>query len=482
MCQKVCNYIATVLFLSFLISCASKNQKPNIVFIIIDDLGWTDTGFNGSSYYETPYMDQLAREGANFTQAYTACAVCSPTRASIITGKYPARLQLTTHIPSMAPGWIMGTPPENAEFTHNHPASQKQSGIPNRNYLPLEEVTVAEMLKEAGYYTGYIGKWHLGHDTYHPVHQGFDWQAGVTNWGQPMSYYAPYKRQVKGVVHKMESLQEGMREGEYLTDRLGREAVGFIKQNKQKPFFLQLAFYSVHTPIQPPKEKVPHFEQKKKPQNHQNSSYAAMISKVDENIGQVLGILKELDLEENTIVALYSDNGGLLGVTSNKPLRKGKGYAYEGGIRVPLVIKWPSKIKKGQTIIVPVTSVDFLPTFCAAAGVKIEEGLPIDGENILPILQNPQARLERSLYWHFPHYRGKDIVPYSVIRDGYWKLIKRYDGKEFELFNLHIDVSEKVDLAKEMPDKVAELNKKLEVWKKNTGARVPQKPMIKESN
>ena len=459
---------------------AQQTEKPNIVFIMVDDLGWTDTGFNGSDYYETPYMDQLAQEGANFTQAYSASAVCSPTRASVITGKYPARIRLTTHIPSMAKNWNMGVPPENAEFTLDHPASRKQSGIPNRNYLPLKETTIAEMLKKAGYRTGYVGKWHLGHDAYHPVKQGFDWQAGVSNWGQPMSYYSPYQRSVKGIIHRIASLQEGLQEGEYLTDRLGREAVGFIQQNKRKPFFLQIAFYSVHTPIQPPKEKVPSFEQKKKTENHQNASYAAMISKVDENIGHVLGTLKELGLEENTMVVLYSDNGGFLRVTSNKPLRKGKGYAYEGGIRVPLVIKFPGMIKEGQTINVPVTSVDFLPTFCAAAGIVIEPGQQLDGKNILPVSKNDKASLERSLYWHFPHYRGDDIVPYSIIRHGDWKLIKRYDGKEFELFNLEEDLSERVDLSVEMPDKVLALNNKLEEWIKSTGARIPQPTGIKE--
>ncbi len=449
---------------------AQDGNRPNIVFIMVDDLGWTDTGFNGSRYYETPHMDQLARDGANFTQAYAAGAVCSPTRASVVTGRYPARLQLTTHIPSMAKGWNMGVPPENAVFTHDHPASQRQSGVPNRNYLPLEEVTIAEILKKAGYYTGYIGKWHLGHDAYHPVHQGFDWQAGVSNWGQPMSYYSPYQRSVRGVTHRIESLQEGLQEGEYLTDRLGREAVDFIQQNKKKPFFLQLAFYSVHTPIQPPEENVSYFGQKEKTENHQNPAYAAMIHKVDENIGRVTSTLRELGLEENTIVVLYSDNGGLLRVTSNEPLRKGKGYAYEGGIRVPLVIKFPGGIKKGQIIDIPVTSVDFLPTFCEAASVRPGQ---TDGKNLWPVLVSDKAQLERSLYWHFPHYRGNDIVPYSIIRQGDWKLIKRYEGKEFELFNLREDVSEKTDLAAKMPGKVLELNEKLEEWIKDTGAGVP---------
>ena len=455
---------------------AQQESKPNIVLIIVDDLGWTDTGFNGSQYYETPYMDQLALEGANFTQAYAASAVCSPTRASIVTGKYPARLQLTTHIPSMAKGWNMGIPPGNAELTLNHPASRKQSGIPNRNHLPLEEVTIAEILKEAGYSTGYIGKWHLGHDPYHPIHQGFDWQAGVSNWGQPMSYYSPYQRNVKGVIHRIESLWQGLQDGEYLTDRLGREAVGFIRRNQQKPFFLQLAFYSVHTPIQPPRDKVAYFEQKEKTGNHQNPAYAAMIYKVDENIGRVMNTLKELGLEENTIVVLYSDNGGLLRVTSNEPLRKGKGYAYEGGIRVPLVIKFPRKIKEGRAIDIPVSSVDFLPTFCEAAGIRTGPR-QVDGKSLWPVLANRKTRFERSLYWHFPHYRGDDIVPYSIIRHGEWKLIKRYEGKEFELFNLREDEPEKVDLAAEMPMKVKELDAKLEKWIKNTGAGIP-KPFI----
>ena len=476
--------IKTILFVAattcILFLLAQQGNKPNIVFIIVDDLGWTDTGFNGSQYYETPYMDQLAREGANFTQAYAAGAVCSPTRASVATGKYPARIQLTTHIPSMAPGWTMGVPRENAEFTLDHPASQKQSGIPNRNFLPLSETTMAEILNKAGYRTGYIGKWHLGHDVYHPIHQGVDWQAGVSNWGQPMSYYTPYQRKVRGKVHRIESLQKDMKDGEYLTDRLGREAVGFIQRNKQNPFFLQLAFYSVHTPVQPPKEKVSYFEQKEKTVHHQNASYAAMISKVDENIGRVLGVLKEQGLEENTIVVLYSDNGGLLRVTSNAPLRKGKGYAYEGGIRVPLVIKYPGKIKKNQTVDIPVTSVDFLPTFCAMAGVSTESGQGTDGENIWPVLQKDKEGPERSLYWHFPHYRGNDIVPYSIIRDGDWKLIKRYEGKEFELFNLREDISEKVDLAVEKPEKVIELNKKLEKWIEDAGAKVPQPATRKE--
>ncbi len=475
---KVLLIIGIILCSAFLL--AQEKSKPNIVFILVDDLGWTDTGFSGSGYYETPYMDQLAQEGAICTQAYAAAAVCSPTRASILTGKYPAKIQLATHIPSMAKDWNMGVPPGNAEFTLHHPASRKQSGIPNRNYLPLEEITIAEVLKKEDYHTGYIGKWHLGYEGYHPIDQGFDWQMGVSNWGQPMSYYAPYKRETRGVTYKIESLQEGLQKGEYLTDRLGREAVGFIQRNKQKPFFLQLSFYSVHTPIQPPKDKIAYFEEKEKTENHQNASYAAMISKVDENIGKVLQTLKELELEENTIVVLYSDNGGLSGVTSNHPLRKGKGFAYEGGIRVPLVIKFPNKIKEGKIIDVPINSVDFLPTFCAVADVEVEEKQQIDGKNILPLLYNDKKGLDRSLYWHFPHYRGKNIMPYSIIRDGDWKLIKRYEGAAFELFNLKDDLSEKVDLALEMPDKVLELNKKLEEWVQNTGVKVPKLTPLKD--
>ncbi|WP_346760583.1 sulfatase [Agaribacillus aureus] len=477
--KMACYQVTVILSIALLVSCDSGNpnsQKPNIVFIVVDDLGWTDIACNGSKYYETPNIDQLAREGANFTQAYAACAVCSPTRAAIVTGKYPARLELTTHIPSMAKGWNMGVPPENAAFTLDHPASRKQSGVPNRNYLPLEEITTAEMLKKAGYRTGYVGKWHLGHDDYHPMHQGFDWQAAVTNWGQPMSYYSPYQRQVRGKTYRMESLPAKPGKEEYLTDRLGDEAMGFIQRNKDKPFFLQLAFYSVHTPIQPPQEKVPHFEQKEKQGDHQNAAYAAMLQKTDENIGKILGALEDHDLQKNTMVVLYSDNGGLLPVTSNKPLRKGKGYAYEGGIRVPLIIKWPKKIKKGLSVDTPVTSVDFLPTFCSVAGIEIEAGQPIDGIDILPVLQNPSASPARSLFWHFPHYRGSDVVPYSVIRDGNWKLIKRYDGKTFELFNLKNDISEKIDEAEKMPDKVKILNDKLEQWKKDVDAKVPLLP------
>jgi arylsulfatase A-like enzyme len=312
----------------------------------------------------------------------------------------------------------------------------------------------------------------LGSEEFHPEHQGFDWQIGVSNYGQPMSYYSPYKKKFRGELLKMQSLQNNIRPEEYLTDRLGREAVQFIQQHQKEPFFLQLSFYAVHTPIQPPKEEKHYFDHKLKGEHHKNEAYAAMIKKTDENIGRVLQSLEALDLEENTLVIVTSDNGGFLNVTKNIGIRKGKGYAYEGGVKVPMWMKWPNKIKKGVSFDSPVSSIDIMPTILGSLQIDISKSTSMDGVNLMDQITLNKT-LDRDLFWHFPHFRGGDIVPYTMVRSGDYKLIKRYKGKEFELFNLAQDPEEKTDLSEKQTDKVEVLNNRIEIWLKQTQASIP---------
>jgi arylsulfatase A-like enzyme len=305
--------------------------RPNIVLFLIDDLGWTDLGHAGSKLYQTPHVDRMAAQGMRFTAAYSACTVCSPTRAALLTGKYPARLQTD---------WIPG---------HKRPSAKLQ--IPDwRPYLPLEEITLAEALKSAGYATAAIGKWHLGGEPYAPAKQGFDVAIGGDHRGQTPSYFFPYN---------LPGLSEGA-DGEYLTDRLAEEAVRFIDAHRAGPFFLYAPHYAVHTPIQAPPELVQKYRARVSPTDeHRNAAYAALVERMDAAIGRVLTRLDELGMTDHTIVIFTSDNGGYLGgpkprITSNAPLRSGKGSAYEGGVRVPLVVRWPGMVRAGSMCDVPV--------------------------------------------------------------------------------------------------------------------------------
>ena len=340
----------------------------------------------------------------------------------------------------------------------------------NALWMESEEVTIAEALKPAGYASCHIGKWHLGMDDHYPDKQGFDVNVGGCDYGQPPSYHDPYvNRRLKQGIPTLKPRKTG----EYLTDREGDEAVAFITKHKDQPFFLHMAHYAVHTPIQAKKGLLAKYQAKPKT-NHKNAAYATMVESVDQAAGKILKALDDLGLAADTLVIFTSDNGGLLGPTHNAPLRAGKGWPYEGGIRVPLIVRWPGKVKAGSVCHEPVTSVDYFPTIVAASGRKLSIDRAIDGVNLLSALYGKGPLSRDAIYWHFPHYRGRGIPPYSIIRARDWKLIKRYDGKPFELFNLADDLSEKTDLAPTMPDKVKELDARLVAWLKRVRAKVPK--------
>lgn len=427
---------------------SDASSKPlNIVLILVDDLGWTDVGCYGSAFYETPNIDRLAQGGIRFTNGYAACTVCSPTRASIMTGTYPARLHITD--------WIPG---------HNRPFAKLR--VPwIKNELPLDEVTIAERLKAAGYMTAHMGKWHLGGDPHYPDKHGFDLNIGGDHRGQPPSYFSPYKIPV---------LEDGP-EGEYLPDRLGKEACSFIAANKEKPFFLYLPFYAVHTPIQAKKDLTQRYQAKiESGQLQNNAKYAAMIHSVDEAVGNILNQLDSLGLTDHTVIFFTGDNGGLIPITDNSPLRAGKGSEFEGGVRVPFIVRWPGVIQPGSICHEPVMSIDFFPTILDMVGLKEDVTHPVDGESIVPLLKYPQSSLQRNaLYWHYPHYHPGGAVPYSAIREGDYKLIEYLEDRSVKLYNVKEDISESTDLSNRMPEKAADLRRKLADWRQSVNAQLP---------
>jgi arylsulfatase A len=456
-----------------------QDKKPmNFVLVLVDDLGWMDLGCQGSDFYETPHLDKLASAGMRFTNGYAACAVCSPTRAAVQTGRYPGRLFVTDWIRSRFQG---GNVPASGVNPSLAPKTQwrgrKVLCPPNALWMESSEITVAEVLKKAGYKTCYIGKWHLGTDDWYPQEQGFDFNFGGCDYGQPPNYFDPFN-QPKG---RHESLRAGIpglpgrKKGEYLSDREGDEAVQFIRNHKNKPFFLQLSNYAVHTPIQAKKDVTERYQEKLKTGGgkflQRNAKYAAMVQSVDDAFGKIQKTLDELKLSDNTAIIFTSDNGGLQGPTNNRPLRSGKGYAYEGGIRVPWIIKWPGVTKAATTNDTPITSVDIFPTIVQGAGLDIPANVAIDGKNLKPLLAQ-SGKLDRSaIYWHFPHYRHAP-GPYSIMRDGDWKLIKWYEGP-IELFNLKDDLGEQNNLAKSQSRKVQQLDQKLIAHLASIGAKIP---------
>jgi arylsulfatase A len=430
----------------------AESRPPNVILILVDDLGWTDLSCQGSTFYETPNIDRLAKEGMRFTQSYSACTVCSPTRAAVLTGKHPARLHITD--------WIAG---------HQRPYAKLKP--PDwTQYLPHEETTVAELLKNAGYATFHVGKWHLGNEEFWPTTHGFDENIGGNHRGQPPSYFFPYERD----AIKLPGLATGAN-NEYLTDRLTDEALRIIDRNKERPFFLYLPHYTVHTPLQAKSDKIVKYRGKAK-ENHpqQNATYAAMIESLDESVGRILQKLDERKLTDSTLVIFTSDNGGLTlnNVTSNAPLRAGKGSAYEGGVRVPFIIRYPPLVKAGSTCDVPAMSIDLAPTIAELSGVKAD--LRMDGVSLLPLLNDSTADLSRpTLCWHYPHYHPGGATPYGAIRDGTWRLIEFFEDGKVELYNLADDVSEANDLARKNPQKREELLTKLQAWRKEVGAQMP---------
>jgi arylsulfatase A-like enzyme len=468
-------------------------KKPNIVFILVDDLGWKDIGADGSTFYETPNIDKLASQGMRFTDAYASSTVCSPSRSSIMTGQYPVHTGITDWITGMQntqgprPTWKLLPP----EFAFN---------------LPDSDVTIAQALKNHGYTTCYAGKWHLGIDsTSWPLAEGFDYNYGGWAAGNPWAYgmrgyFSPWNNP---------KLKNGPK-GTFLTDRLTTLTIKFIKKMapKGKPFFADLSFYAVHERIQSKKKYIKKFKRKARRMGldslqqfiryptadnptgwmqHWNSRilqsnpvYAGLIYSVDQNVGRVMKILKQLNIADNTIVVFTSDNGGLSTLpkptapTTNLPFRYGKGWAYEGGIRIPLIIKWPGVTQPGSVTHFPVINTDFYPTFLEMAGPPPMPGQAIDGVSMVPLLKDKQSIDQPDLFWHYPHYHGGGESPVSAMREGNWKLIQFYNDNHVELYNLQADIEERHDLANIFPQKTAELLHKLTRWKRKTHAKMPK--------
>lgn len=419
---------------------ASAAQTPNIVFILADDLGARDLSCYGSDFYKSPNIDKLAAGGMKFSQAYAACPVCSPTRASILTGKYPARLNLTD--------WLPGRPDRPDQMLKRPKIFQE---------LPLEEVTVAEMLKKRGYACGAFGKWHLGGHGFLPQQQGFDvYVAGNERGGDP------------------DSKDPG--KGEY---GITSAAEKFIRENKSKPFFAYVAYHSVHIPLNVRHELVEKYRALPPGRMHTNAIYAGMIESMDNCVGRLVKTLHSLKVDKNTIIIFFSDNGGLsvhegqhTPATSNAPFRDGKGYLHEGGIREPLIVVWPHVITPGSVCETPVCSIDFFPTFKEIAQVPGDIDPSVDGLSILPLLKQSGPIQRDALYWHYPHYSNQGGKPGGAIRMGDFKLIENYEDGSYELYNLKTDVSEKTNLAQQMPQKAFELEGILDKWRRATGAQM----------
>ena len=444
-------------------------DKPlNFVILLADDLGWTDLTSYGSDLHATPNIDRLAAESVKFTDAYAAAPVCSPTRASIMTGKYPARLHMTIWRESS------GTPP------------LKRPVVPPITVgdLPHEETTIAEVLHEAGYMTAHVGKWHLGGASHYPQTHGFDVNIGGTHWGAPTTFFFPYSgsgtfgKDFRYVPH----LEFG-EEGEYLTDRLTDEALEVLDHAGEGPFFLNMCWHTVHTPIEARQEAVDRYAAKLRPGlNHANPTYAAMVESLDQNVGRILAKLDALGVADRTVVIFTSDNGGFINksdgqtVTSNRPLRSGKGSLYEGGVRVPLLIRWPGVTPKGAVCRRPVSTIDFYPTILEMAGLKGDalHNATVDGKSLAPLLKDPQATLDREwMCWHYPHYYST-TSPVSSIRHGKWKLLEYHEDQHLELYNLEDDLSEEHNLAEEQAAKATELRARLHAWRESVDAQMPE--------
>jgi arylsulfatase A-like enzyme len=447
-------------FLLFLLAVrlvSAQPARPNVVFLLVDDLGWGDFGCYGAKFNETPNIDKLATQGLRFTNAYSACTVCSPSRAAILSGCYPARLHLTD--------WIAG-----------HKQPKAKLAIPDwKMKIDHERVLLPEALKEAGYATAFFGKWHLmpngqpDFEKHYPTDHGFDINIGGREWGQPKGpgkYFAPFG---------MPNLDG--KPGDYLTDSLTDEAIAFLdKTRRDKPFLLYFSYYTVHAPLMAPPDLVAKYT--KKAENFDNTrnellnpARAGMVESLDRSVGRLMAKLGEMGIAGNTLVFLTGDNGGDHRETTGG-LRDFKGFSHEGAVREPLVARWPGAIPAGTTCDVPVIGTDFYPTILDLAGLDLRAEQHQDGVSIAPVLKDPKATIPRdNLYWHYPHYHR--TKPYGAIRHGDWKLIEFFEDGSVELFNLKSDPQEKNDLAKEHPERAAELLGKLTAWRKSVGAQMP---------
>lgn len=442
-------------------------KAPNIILILADDLGWSDLACYGNDFHETPHLDKLARQGTRFTNAYSASPVCSPTRASLLTGKHPARLGITI--------WREGA--------LNPPKNRKLLPAPALADLPHTETTVATTLRAGGYLTALVGKWHLGDADHSPETHGFDVNIGGTHWGAPATFFFPYRGlfDKAGERRYVPHLELG-KSGEYLTDRLTDEAIRVITHAGDNPFFLFLAHHAPHTPIEAKPEIAKRYAEKARSQSRRhNPAYAGMIQSLDECVGRILELLEKTGQARRTVLIFTSDNGGQIGtyagatVTSNSPLRSGKGSLYEGGVRVPLVIRWPGMTKAGTVCHEPVVSTDMYRTILEMSGVKT--GQPVgacqDGSSLVSLLVDPKKSLGRgSLYWHYPHYYST-TTPASAIREGDWKLLDYMEDGRQELYNLSTDQGEIRDLAGTLPERKSEMLGRLQSWRNAVKARMP---------
>jgi len=438
---------------------SAASRPPNVILIVADDLGWTDLGCYGSDLYRSPEIDRLARDGMRFVSNYSACTVCSPTRAALLTGQSPARLHVTD--------WIPGLPPSNPKLV-----------VPEfTKHLPLEVKTLAECLHDAGYATASIGKWHLGGPEFYPEHHGFDLNVGGNDQPQPRpGYFAPYA---------IDTIKQGPK-GEYITDRLGREAVDFIQANAQRPFFLYMPHFAVHLPIQGKKKLVAKYQQRVHDgMRHTNAGYAAMIDSMDQTVGEIRKTLESLNLADDTIIIFTSDNGGRIPTSSNAPLRAGKGSCYEGGVRVPLIVYWPGKTTPDSECDVPTISMDLYPTILSMAGLPLPADQSCDGVSLVPLLRDNGKLEDRNLYWHYPHYQHyqkEGTTPYGAVREGDWKLIEHYDGSPLELYDVRQDIGEKDNQAASHPDLAKSLQEKLQAWRTSVDAQMPTKNVAYDPN
>lgn len=458
-------------------------RAPNFVVIVVDDLGWTDLGCYGSSFYETPSIDRLADESLTFSSGYAASPVCSPTRVSIQTGKHPARL-LTTE-------WFGGLQPNVVLEGQRNGDLQPHKLLPAAyvDHLPREEQTLAELLRAHDYRTFYAGKWHLGGEGFYPEDQGYQINKGGLDWGWPEGgYFSPYQNP---------KLANGP-EGEHLPHRLASEAIQFLEQLEDDKFFVMLSFYSVHVPLEARPDLLANYEAKAhelgdttprfRPedgvQNRQvqdNSVYATMIEATDQAVGELLAAIDRLGHHDDTVVFLLSDNGGLSTAeglpTSNLPLRAGKGWLYEGGIRIPWMIRFPGVAAPGSRCDSPVMTTDIYPTVMELVGEKMRSrgvSADLDGVSLLALLAGDKAPEPRTLYWHYPHYSNQGGPPGSALRSGKWKLIECYEEKKVELYDLSTDIGETKNLADACPETAKKLYSMLAEWRKGVAARTPE--------
>ena len=446
-------YLTLILvFLS--VSTFAQSKKPNIIVIMIDDMGWRDVGFMGSKYYETPNIDALASKGMVFTDAYASAANCAPSRASLMSGQWTPRHGIYT----------VGT------SARGQSRDRKLIPIKNNEYIPKDNLLFPKVLRDAGYITCHAGKWHLSDN---PITHGFDVNIGGNHAGNPGSYYPPYKKVPL----------EAPTDDKYLTELIMDRTLDFVKTTNKKPFFLYYSPYAVHTPIQPVKSLLYKYDNKTSWNGQNNPQYATMVENLDIQIGRLITVLRALNKLENTLILFSSDNGGVYTITKQRPLRAGKGSYYEGGIREPLFAFWHKKIEAGTKSDYPVSNLDFYPTILEAAGINVPMDKVLDGQSILPLLVQGKRLKERPLFWHFPIYleSGNDesqdslfrCRPGSAIRLGNWKLIEYFENNDFELYNLKNDIGERDNLINSHPIKVQKLLTILANWRKEVNAVVP---------